>query len=383
MPFASVRIEDGKNKNSTQIRPCCSFTPDNKMAFDNLEEYFKSDMLHDLQQHLLTQDTLPSACKVCQTVEDSGQLSVRQLKNKFFDIDVLSETAIQELDVFPSNVCNLSCIMCSPKFSSAIAAEQKKIGSILEVNNFDETDRICDAIDALPDLKYITVAGGEFFYAKHCTRLLKQIQKNKVINLKITTNGTVFDLEHIEILKQIPKLELRFSIDGTHDRYEFIRYPAKWNEVQKNIARFQQELPDAEFEIVIVMQPLNIFSVFDWLKFANNNDLKTHWINILGSDVSWAMLTQPEKNSVSEFIQQGIKHNKLTVHQKLSLLNHSKNTIHRICFDPIVRSQSIEKIVRLSNHRKIPLHTLQSIAKDFPDLYQEIINYENSHHSHP
>ena len=122
MPFASVRIEDGKNKNSTLIRPCCLFNPDKKTTYTTLNEYFESDMLQELQQHLLTQDTLPLGCSTCRLVEETGQLSVRQLKNRYFDVDHLAETAIQELDIFPSNLCNLKCIMCSPKFSSAIGA---------------------------------------------------------------------------------------------------------------------------------------------------------------------------------------------------------------------------------------------------------------------
>ena len=381
MPFVSVRIEDGKNKNSTLIRPCCLFNPDKKTAHNNIEEYLESDMLQELQQHLLTQDALPAGCATCQQVEEAGQLSVRQLKNRYFDVGQLTETTIQELDIFPSNLCNLNCIMCSPKFSSAIGAEQKSMGLISEVLNFDETDRVCQAIDALPSLKYITVAGGEFFYAKHCTRILEQIQASGIENFKITTNGTILNPKHVEILKHIPKLELRFSVDGVDDHYEFIRYPAKWNLVKQNILDYQQQLPNAKLEIVIVMQPLNIFSVFDWLEFANQNNLETHWINLLNSDLNWNILTTQEKDIIIEFIKSKIGNNNLTSQQKISLLNYSKNTIARSQFDQVARTRSIDKIIRLCSHRKISLNVLNSVFAQLPDLLQEIIDHETMHNT--
>lgn len=376
MPFVSVRIENGKNKNSTLIKPCCMFNPDKKTAHSNIKEYLESDMLQELQQHLLTQDTLPSGCATCQLVEEKGQLSVRQLKNRYFDVGQPKETAIQELDIFPSNLCNLNCIMCNPKSSSAIGAEQKSMGLISKIINFDETDRVCEAIETLPNLKYITVAGGEFFYAKHCIRILEKVQASGVEHFKITTNGTILNSKHIEILKNIPKLELRFSVDGTKDHYEFIRYPAKWNEVKQNILNYQQQLPNAKLETVIVMQPLNVFSVFDWLAFANQINLETHWIDLLNDDLNWDMLTLKEKNTIIEFIGLGLKDSNLTSRQRLFLLNYSKNTIARSQFNSVARARSIEKITRLCNHRKISLNVLNSVLEKLPDLLQEITDHE-------
>lgn len=380
MPFASIRIEDGKNKNSTQIRPCCLFRPAEPVSFDSIDEYIKSPMLRDLQQHLLTQDSLPSGCEACKKVEDNNQLSVRQLKNRYFDVDFLEETNIKELDLFPSNVCNLACIMCSPKFSSSLAAEQKKLGIIKEVINFDETDRVCEAIVSLPDLQHIAVSGGEFFYAKHCMRILKQMQDSNVKHVKITTNGSIIKDEHIEILKTIPELELRFSVDGTQDHYNFVRYPAVWEDTKKNILEFQQRLPNAKLEIVIVIQPLNIFSVFDWLEFANTNNIETHWINLYGDNFNWDMLTLEEKQTVKEFVTQGVKTSQLTTHQKIFLLNFIKNTLDKWNFDQSRRLQSINRITQRCDYRKIPRQIFQTIFKNLPQLQQQIIDHETSNY---
>ena len=115
------------------------------------------------------------------------RLSVRQLKNKFFQNIILQQTDIQELDIFPSNTCNLTCIMCFPKYSSSVSAEQKKLGWITEIHNFDETELVLDSIKKLTNLKYIHIAGGEFFYSKHCLRILEAVKEAKIPNVEFIT----------------------------------------------------------------------------------------------------------------------------------------------------------------------------------------------------
>jgi hypothetical protein len=121
--------------------------------------------------------------------------------------------------------------------------------------------------------------------------------------------------------------------------------------------------------------------VFDWLEFANQNNLETHWINLLNDDLNWDMLTPVEKNNIVEFIKLGLKNSTLTSRQKISLLNYSKNTIACSEFDSVARTRSIEKIIRLCKHRKISLNVLNLVFKELPDLLQEIINYETMHYS--
>ena len=226
LPFISVRIEDNKNQNSMGIRPCCLYRGNDLPVFKSVDEYLKSDFLAELQQHLLSQDELPSGCETCRSVESKKLQSVRQLKNKFFHNVTLRETNVKELDIFPSNTCNLSCVMCMPKFSSKVAAEQKKLGWINEIYNFDETDLILETIQSQPNLEYIHIAGGEFFYSKHCIKILEAIQKAQIPNVEFITNGTICDDRHIEILKTYKNLSMRFSFDGTDHFYDFIRYPA-------------------------------------------------------------------------------------------------------------------------------------------------------------
>jgi organic radical activating enzyme len=372
LPFTSIRIEDTRNINSTGFRPCCFYIDENLTSFSDIDDYLNSDFLKNLQQHLLTEDKLPEGCRVCENIESKNQISVRQLKNKFFENLVLEQTKIQELDIFPSNTCNLTCVMCNPKFSSSVAAEQKKLGWITEIYNFDETDLILDSLKKLPNLQYIHIAGGEFFYSKHCLRILEAIKLAKVPNVSFITNGTICNEKHVSILKEFKNLSLRFSIDGTNDYYEFIRYPAKWNEVKTNILHFRNQLPHAHLDLIMAVQPLNIFNLLEWTKFSNDHNLETHW-QLISGNMGWGAITLEEKQLAVKFILDNYKQFNLDQKQLVTILNYAKNTIPILPFSESERNQFIFKLVHLCKNRKLtadavtkllgPWHQLQEIIK--------------------
>jgi MoaA/NifB/PqqE/SkfB family radical SAM enzyme len=376
LPFTSVRVEDTKNLNSIGFRPCCVYKDTTLPVFNNVNDYLNSDFLKNLQQHLITQDELPPGCNGCSTIESKNQLSVRQLKNKFFQDLVLQQTAIQELDIFPSNTCNLTCIMCNPKFSSSIAAEHKRLGWITEIYNFDETDLILDSLKQLSNLQYIHIAGGEFFYSKHCLKILEAIQTEKIPNVKFISNGTICNDKHISILKTFENLSLRFSIDGIDNYYNFIRYPAKWDEVEKNILNYKNQLPNAHLELVMVVQPLNVFGILEWIQWANDNNIETHW-QLIGGDMGWGAITFEEKQLASDFLFSNYKKLKLDQKQLITMLNYAKNTISNLPFIVQEREQFIFKLVQLCKHRKLSAETVTKLLGPWKEL-REIIELQLS-----
>jgi len=353
------------------FRPCCFYKEDNLPSFTNINEYLNSDFLKNLQHELLTQDELPAGCRGCQTIESKNLLSIRQLKNNFFQNVILEQTDIQELDIFPSNTCNLTCVMCVPKHSSAIALEEKKLGWITKIYNFDETDLILDSLKQLSNLQYIHIAGGEFFYSKHCLKILDAIIEAKIPNVEFITNGTICDDKHIAILKEFKNLSIRFSIDGTGDYYELIRHPANWDEVKKNVLKFKTQLPNAHLETVIVVQPLNIFNILDWAKFANELEIETHW-QLIGGDMGWGAITAEEKQLASDFIFSNYKKFDLTQKQLVTVLNYAKNTIPNLTFTDKERDRFIFKLVHLCRHRKISSESITKLLGPWSQLRETI-----------
>lgn len=371
MPFMSMRIEDGQANPLTRFTPCCVYKPPPTHKFNSVEEYLNSSELKQLQQHLLTQDELPYECRACKETESRNVPSIRQLKTPFFKNNKPTETDIKEIDFFTSNLCNLSCIMCNPKFSSVTAAEYKKLGWIDEITNFSESDIACNAIKSTPGVEYITLSGGEFFYSKNCERILETVIEAKIPNVKITTNVTFYRERCIDLLKQIPNLTLRCSIDGTAGVYEFIRYPAIWTEVKRNILHYKKSLPDARVESVLTLQPLNVFDVFNWIDFCNFNEIPTEFQDLVNVDFSWCIFNNEEKQAVTDFILSEIPKHNLTNKQKIILNVYAKHTIPGVAYNSEDRAKSLSKIAALVKLRN---QSTDAVFVNFPQLRQELLN---------
>jgi hypothetical protein len=377
MPFASVRVEDINYDNprdlSMGFRPCCVYRPTEQISFQNIHEYLNSDFLKNLQTHFLTQNTLPKECHHCQFDDDNNGNSLRSLKNKFFENEILTKTDIKEIDLCTSNTCNLRCHMCSPKSSSAIGQEQTSLGMIVKNYNFDETEKSLDTLDALKDVKHVRLSGGEFFYFKHAKRILQKICDINVPRVSITTNGTVFRQDHIELLKKIPHLTICFSLDGTESHYEFTRYPAKWSEVTSNIKKFKEALPHAYLETVIVMMPFSVPKVLEWLDYANTMGLKTHWLPCYSPTMNWIILDKEERDTTIQFILSDFKKHNLTDDQKLNLLTFLKIHIPNSPFDSTIRAQTIRNLASKLVYRKYPLEKIKLVTAHWPKFQKELL----------
>lgn len=377
MPFVSVRIEDVHNKNSMGIRPCCYYKPRESEVFLSLEQYLESDFLKKLQQHFLTENELPSGCESCRGFENNNLMSVRKLKNQFFNNEIVTSTSLREIDLFPSNVCNLHCLMCGPKNSSAIAAEQKKLGWIQEINNFDITDQVCNDLKKITNLEYMTIAGGELFYFKNGTKLLNSVVDSNVKNLLVFTNGTKPDPEQIELLNKINNLIFRFSIDGANEHYEVIRYPSQWEELKANVSFFKSVFPNAKFECNIVLQPLNVFSIFDLLDFCYDQELEIHISPIHGKHYSWSMLNENEKKTVTEFLLGNANRITQDTKTKLVILNWAKNVLPKIEYSCQDREESLRQLSTLRKKRKVDVVKVLKIIKQWPLMIEDFQTQEN------
>ena len=373
MPFVSVRIEDDKNRNSMGFRPCCKFKA-NELKFTNIDEYLDSDFLKQIQHQFLHGNELPEGCVGCKQLELHGRPSTRTDKFKFYNSTPVFETTIKEIDVFPSNTCNLQCYMCRPKFSSSLGIEFKKLGWTAEIYNFDQTDQICQAIEKFKDLEQISISGGETFYLKHITRLLETLVSSSANRVKIFTNATVYKQEHVELLQKIPKLELFLSIDATEDIYEFVRYPANWQEVHNNLVLFRQNLPNAYLRITTVFGPINVFDIFNVINLADQLDVDFATSDISSDYYNWSILTDEEKSSVKDFIINGVKSNKLSNNQKINLMVFATYTLKVTEFNSDTRQTAVSNLASQCNIRNITPDTIKKVFRDLPNLGQEIIS---------
>lgn len=234
-----------------------------------------------------------SNCQRCWNEEDAGLISKRLRDNKTFEFDEgNSDLKIVELNL--GTTCNLKCRICGPWSSSQwnkefIMIKQWK-GSEADYKNwlydlnhsYDDDSKFWEELkNNISTIERIEMYGGEPFMVKKQWEILKySIDKgySKHQKLHFNTNGTFFDWEKIEILREFKKVDISFSIDGLEKHFEYQRHPAVWNEVVDNLKRFQYVANKYfwDISVCITVNNYNIFYLDRTLDFFRDLRIKAY-----------------------------------------------------------------------------------------------------------
>jgi hypothetical protein len=93
----------------------------------------------------------------------------------------------------------------------------------------------------------------------------------KEIELRYHTNGTQLNEEIISLWSQFKQVELMISIDDWGDRNEYVRYPAKWSVIKKNLDRLDATDDNIVVNILTSVHAMNIYHLPEFiLNFINS-----------------------------------------------------------------------------------------------------------------
>lgn len=238
----------------------------NSAYLDEVRKSFEQD-----QQH--------PGCHMCWKHEAQNIPSQRQRTAKEYQIlgvDTQTRNVTNvELDV--GNLCNLKCLMCDEYNSSAILAENRRLGiNVLEQRDIAWRDLAFENLKALLDQKpaVVNIRGGEPFYNKKLLELVQSIpdQDAQAMCLHITTNATVWNSEWQQALQRFRLIRFMFSIDAVGSVYEYIRYPASWEQVSNNVRAMVLE-PNVKPMIHTVVSNLNVGNLGDLIDWAMSNNI--------------------------------------------------------------------------------------------------------------
>lgn len=217
-------------------------------------------------------------CASCWKLEADGKFSLRQRVTKEYKICGLEplEEKIVNIEIQAGNLCNLSCVMCNEHDSSAILAENQKLGiNVLEQTNFKWNDLAWNNVEKLlkSGPKILNIRGGEPLYNKKLLELIESMSQEQCNTtlLHITTNATEWNQRWQQALKKFKLVRIMLSIDATDEVYEYIRYPAKWKTVQQNVDQMIKE-PNLKLMVYAVIQNLNVQfleNLVDWCQQRN------------------------------------------------------------------------------------------------------------------
>lgn len=285
------------NDGTTKL--CCMYSPNKQdptltLGIQTIEENYNSKTFKQVRTDLLT-GVRNTRCNYCWIEEDAGRKSKRLRDNEKHSrrVEPYKNLAYFELNL--GNTCNISCRTCNPEVSSGWMKETYDTSNTTDTyktfsqslkkfhQSYDEDSPFWgDLISYLPDIKQLDFYGGEPFMSKKMWELLKLAQNIGVANgieLHYNTNGTHFPLAEMQSWKDFKEVNVSFSIDGVGDQFEYMRYPAKWAEVDANMEKFLevgQKFGNIFFSWCITLSVANIYNVPDTLeyyydKYAKNN----------------------------------------------------------------------------------------------------------------
>ena len=249
--------------NTLALSPCCYSPPTVTKNIDFTNNEYLLQVRNSWNNGIF-----PAACNSCQKEEVQGNRSRRIASNEWYQDNGHNNTITEliRLDYWTGDLCNLRCATCGPHNSSAWKEELKLSIKKPSINRFWQD------ID-LSKLRFIHFNGGEPLLSKEHVEFLKEIPKKQLVHLNYNTNGTILpSAELLSLWDQFKIVQLDFSIDDIEERFEYIRYPASWDKVSKNLKWYVDNSPvNCMFAVNTTVSILNYFNLTNLNSWLTNN----------------------------------------------------------------------------------------------------------------
>ncbi len=373
-PFTSIAVKEyDSNGKPLSFWPCCMMGNQTleevkqgihiRSKFplrqgEDISEYTPLDFFnHPGMEQLrnnLANGIRDKACTVCWEMEDRDIRSFRQLSfQKGEENEIPKSIKLETIDMSINNKCNLRCRMCAPSASSLLTVDHKYF---LENNLMDELKKTAVRwggaelgafklktnkqwqwiINNTDKFSTLRLSGGEPFYNEDVLEFLdKAIASGnaKNITLEFHTNGTLLDDALIDKLSHF-KNNLNFSIDGTGKVYEFIRYPATWDQLDSCMKNFAVKIPQRFLNLAFIVMVTNIFNIPDYIKWADsfndmdrpadNHGVSISYAEVHSQDRGISVKSMPVyllEQAKKEIEQAGAAHPRIDISNAINIIN--------------------------------------------------------------
>jgi hypothetical protein len=209
-------------------------------------------------------------CYRCNAQEETDKKSMRLGYAELHGPETY-KPSLQYLDVNIDYSCNLACVTCGPNFSTTWRNELKIKGINVRphIDNFIKTQL---ATLDFTQLKEIRMWGGEPFLTNtHKDILRYAISQGNAHNIDLMyyTNGTqLIDDATKQLIEQFKFARISFSIDGIGKKFNYIRYPGNWDQVEQNLLWWKNNLPhNSMLSLTVTASILNVLDlneIVDW-----------------------------------------------------------------------------------------------------------------------
>jgi MoaA/NifB/PqqE/SkfB family radical SAM enzyme len=311
------------------VKPCCYYTEVLFKEFDSidyeqsfnitkgstLEETWNSSSVIRIRRDI--KEGTP--VRNCETCYRDGQASMRvrsiqEYKNNIEVLQLVSDTIDnnyeasylpKRLELKPSNLCNLKCMMCNSYDSSQVGKELLELskihkgieihggrfveikpenGGIVETNigsvgigtpNWSDNKEIWKSFTKIvPGLETLSFAGGEPTLIPFVEKSLRYCVDNnyaKNISVFVSSNFTNLNKSFLEMMPMFKKFELIASIDGIESVNNYCRFPSKWEQVSTNYSKAKKLMSNTNVKIltnitVNLLNVMNLDSLLYWIE---------------------------------------------------------------------------------------------------------------------
>jgi hypothetical protein len=285
-PWLGLHINGTRGYN-----PCCLYTKNFPV---NLRSYVEKD-LKDIKDQFLN-GSPPESCKICYDQEARGLDSKRMRDNRTYghflkrSIPSDGNDKFVEYYIRLGNHCNLRCMTCNSSLSSSWISEDKRFNEphpkVWSITNEHE---IWNHIkERSRNVGLINFIGGEPFMMleKAQADLLDSLiasKDNSHIILQYNTNCTKRPEFISNKWPTFKRVDIKISMDGIGSQFEYLRYPAKWDDFLSNLDWLQslsQQHTNIELTIIYTISVFNLGYISQAERFCKERGLKVFW-NIL------------------------------------------------------------------------------------------------------
>jgi len=126
-------------------------------------------------------------------------------------------------------------------------------------------------------LRALYLTGGEPMIQREAEEIIGYLVQEGVapgVTLELNTNGTVVKDSLINKFSKFNRIYIGLSIDAHGALYEYIRYPAKWDVISKNLSGLMS-LPADKFTVtaVPILQAYNVLDIVDLLRYLDKRGI--------------------------------------------------------------------------------------------------------------
>ena len=279
-----------------------------------------------------------------------------------------ANTTPNDLQIDIGSTCNGACVMCSPYASSKLIPDFRKLApdnpDVFYTPNIkkdwsrnDEIfNKFLDELATFENLKFIQLLGGEPTYIDRfyqiCDRLIETGQSKTAI-LGTTTNCSVYNQKIEDTLLRFDRVQLGLSVETFTASNDYIRWPAKVDEVKQNILKFVK-LRDVHPDLFLILRftpnllsIMDIDSVFDFM-FEYSITAEKCKIMLDPSWLSMHLLPDHLKEKAIQRIENVIdKYNLTPPVSKISNIRHSTGVYS-------ANTQTVYEIYNYLKNAKLP-----------------------------